>query len=114
MTHHVHINRLTGVSEWRDAYQNETPALSAAELPLTCTDGSLVIAPDGQVIRATAEEQQIARAARVARAAVSKALSLPKRRTHHWMSQLRAPQRRINVYRPMISRCRLLPKSVLS
>jgi hypothetical protein len=72
MTHHVHIDRLTGASEWRDAYQNETPALSAAELPLTCTDGSLVIAPDGQVRRATAEEQQIARAARVARASAER------------------------------------------
>ena len=43
--------------------------LPASERPVSCDDGSLVINADGSVSKASPEQQQIAIAARLARAA---------------------------------------------
>ena len=64
MTQHVDPKSLFGLAERPD---NNAPRL-AREWPAVCADGSLVINADGTVSRATPEQQQIAIAARAARA----------------------------------------------
>jgi hypothetical protein len=65
MTRHVDPKSLIGLSEGPD---NGAP-LPARERPLSCVDGALVVNADGTVSRASSEQQQIAIAARAARAA---------------------------------------------
>jgi len=65
MAQHVDPKSLFGLAERPD---NNAPR-PAREWPAVCADGSLVINADGTVSRATPEQQQIAIAARAARAA---------------------------------------------
>jgi hypothetical protein len=65
MTRYVDPKTLFGLSG-RPETNGPVPA---RECPLSCVDGSLVINADGTVSRASPEQQQIAMAARAARAA---------------------------------------------
>jgi hypothetical protein len=68
MTRHVDPKSLSGLPERPD---NNTPR-PARDWPLSCLDGSLVINADGTVSGASPEQQQIAEAARAARASEHK------------------------------------------
>jgi len=64
MAQHVDPKSLFGLAERPDT----NAPRPAREWPAVCADGSLVINADGTVSRATPEQQQIAIAARAARA----------------------------------------------
>jgi hypothetical protein len=64
MTQHVDPKRLFGLAE----RPNNNAPRPARGWPAVCADGSLVIDADGTLSRATPEQQQIAIAARAARA----------------------------------------------